>query len=102
MATKAQLDAALTAAYSSMSAGNFDAAIVQLEHLKLLVGTYINATQQLPGGGAQSMVLNPSFSPAAIDETIANCRRMKAEAAAAASTGGPWQTTKVTYARPTS
>ncbi len=41
------------------------------------------------------------FKPDQLDSLIAECNREAAAATATASTGGPWQTTKVNYQRAT-
>ncbi len=93
----AELNTLYTAAADAMASAEWDTAIQKLMAIQARVASTPNVTRNLPGGGSQSL----TFNPGSLSKTIADCRRQKAAALAAASTAGPWQTTKVTYARAT-
>lgn len=90
----AELNTLYTSAAASMASGDWESAIVTLLQLQARLASTPNASRNV-GGGSQSF----TFNPGDIDGLIANCRRQKTAATVAASTTGPWQSSKVTYAR---
>ena len=91
----AELEALHAEAQTALAAGNYDAAIAKAIAAKLRLATMPNLTRNL--GGTQAIVWGGGPE---ITEFIKQCRMLKAESAAASS--GPFQTIKVTYARPES
>lgn len=89
----AQLDTLYTAAVAAIDAADWDTAIAKLMAVQARLATTPNLTRSLAGGGSQGLTWNPGQ----ISELIANCRRQKA--AARHASVGPFQTTKITYAR---
>ncbi|HET99385.1 MAG TPA: hypothetical protein ENH89_03205 [Aurantimonas coralicida] len=72
---------------------DYATAIQKLMAMKARLASTPNLTRSLGGGGSQSI----SWNPSELDSLIKDCRQQ--QAAAAASTGGIFQTSKVTYAR---
>jgi len=94
--TIADLESLYTAFSAARNAGNYDAAIGYVMDMKARLASTPNLSRALGGGGSQSIAWNPSQ----LDSLIADCRKMKAAAAHAAS--GPFVTVPVTYQRPDS
>lgn len=91
----AELNALYVAAIAALDAGDYDTAIRKAIAVKLRLATTPDSTQ---GSGAAATSLAWA-NAAAIDDFVANCRRLQVQAAAAAS-GGPFRQSAVTYARP--
>lgn len=94
--TIAGINSLYDAAAAAMGAADWDSAISYLLQLQARLASTPNVSRS-QGGGSQSF----TFNPGDIAGLIANCRRQKAAATAAASTSGPWQTCKVNYTRAT-
>ena len=90
----AQLDALYEAAVAAMDARDFSTAILKLMAIKARLATTPNLSKSLGGGGSSSITWNA----AEIDTLITECRKLKSETLAARS--GPFQQTKIAYARP--
>lgn len=91
----AQLDTLYAAAVAALDGGDYDTAITKAMALRVRLATTPNLSRNLSGGGSQSVTWGGAEG---LDRFIAECRRAKASAAAARS--GPFQQTKITYARP--
>lgn len=85
----ATLTALYTTAASCLDADDFDGAIRAAMKAKLLLAT-------MPQSARDTIQLGWQNAEAA-DVFISQCQRLQASARAASS--GPWQSTKVTYAR---
>jgi hypothetical protein len=92
----AELDTLYAAAVAAIDAGNYTLAIQKLMAIKVRLATTPNITRSLSGGGSQQL----SWNANQIDTLIGQCQTMQATAAATAS--GPFQQTKVIYARASS
>jgi len=88
----ADLETLYEAAIAALDSGDYDTAIVKANALQLRLATMPSVTQRQGG--------RTEFTAEWIDRFIAQCRKLKSETAAAAATGGPFQVTKITYARP--
>lgn len=91
----AQIEALYTAAVDALEAGNYDLAITKALACKMRLAATPNIERVLAGGGTQRLEW---ANAVALDSFITQCKQLKASTAAAA--GGPFQTTKITYARP--
>lgn len=90
----AQLNTLYDAAVAAMDAADFGTAILKLMAIKARLATTPNLSRAIAGGGSEAIAWNA----AEIDSLIAQCRQI--QASAIHTLGGPWQQTKVTYARP--
>jgi len=88
-----ELLALYDSASAAMSAADWSTAKVALMKCKTLLAIAPDV-----GRGSTSV----RFKPDQLDSLIAECNREIAAARTAASSVGPWQATKITYARPTS
>lgn len=95
--TIAELNTLYSSAAAAMASASWDDAITYLMQMQARLASTPNIMRQLAGGGSQQIQWNASQ----IDALIVQCRRNQAAAVGAASTGGPWQTSKVTYKRAT-
>lgn len=93
----AELNSLYSSAQAAMASADWAGAITYLMQMQARLASTPNVARQLAGGGSQSIAWNS----ASIKDLIAECRRNLAAAKVAASTGGPWQTSKVTYKRVT-
>lgn len=91
----AQFTTLYNTAVAAVASGDYSSAIAAATKAQLLLGTTPNLARSL-GSGNQSITWN---SGEVIDKFIANCRRL--EKAASAASSGPFQQSKITYARAT-
>jgi len=91
----AELNTLYTAASAAMESADWDTAINKLMAMQARLASTPNISRNLGGGGSQGITWNS----ATLADLITNCRRQKA--AALAASGGPWQTTEITYTRAT-
>ena len=89
----AELNALFTAYATARAAGDYAAAIGHLMDIQGRLATTPNLTRSLAGGGSQGIAWNAVN----LDSLIGECKRLQAAALAAAS--GPFQQTKIVYAR---
>ena len=94
--TIAELNTLYSAAVSALDSGDYATAISKAMAMQVRLATTPNLTRNLGGGGSQAI----AWTSESIAEFIAQARRLQSAARAAAS-GGPFQTTKVTYKRAT-
>lgn len=90
----AQLETLYEAAVAAMDAADYSAAILKLMAIKARLASTPNLSKSIGGGGSSSITWNA----AEIDSLITQCKQLKAQART--STSGPFQQTKITYARP--
>jgi len=89
----AELDTLYAAAVAAIDDGDYATAITKLMAMQARLSTTPNLTRGTGGGGSQSIAWNASEIPG----LITNCRKQLA--AATAASGGPFQQSKVVYAR---
>jgi len=89
----AQLDTLYEAAVAAMDAADFATAILKLMAIKARLATTPNLNRAVAGGGSEAITWNA----AEIDSLITQCRQLKA--ASIHATSGPFNQTKVAYAR---
>lgn len=98
MSTASELQTLWTAYSTARAAGEYDAAIGHLMDMQALLAITPNQTRNVEGFRSDSVAWNP----AALDKLIAQCEKLKAQAARAASlTGGPFKRIPITYVRET-
>jgi len=90
----AALNSLYASAVAAFDAGNYSSAISYATKAQMLLATTPNLQRSL-GSGNQSITWNDG---SAIEKFIANCRRLSKDSAI--SSGGPFRTSKVIYARP--
>jgi len=90
----AQLDTLYDAAVAAMDAADYSTAVLKLMTIKARLATTPNLSKSLGGGGSASITWNATE----LDTLISQCKQLKAQARAASN--GPFQQTKITYARP--
>lgn len=93
----AQLQALYASYQTARAAGDYDGAIGAVADMIALLATTPDL-EGSAGGGEQSI----RFRSHDLQQLMAELRRLKAETLAAASATGPFQQTKITYARVTS
>ena len=93
----ATLNALYSAAAAAMDGEQWDAAIISLMKLQAKLATMPN-TRRNAGGNSESL----DFNPADLASLITQCRQMKTQAALAAGSSGPWQSSKISYQRASS
>lgn len=95
--TISQLDALYASATAAMASADWDAAILYLMQMQARLATMPNVERTLSDSVSQKVAWNP----AQINGMIDLCEKRRAAQLAAASTGGPWRTSKITYKRAT-
>lgn len=93
----AELNSLYASATAAMGTADWSGAITYLMQMQARLASTPNVSRQLAGGGSQSI----GWSSASIKDLIAECRRNLTGSRVAASTGGPFSTTKVKYVRAT-
>lgn len=88
-----QLNTLYTAAVAFIDSGDYSAAILKLMAIQIRLATTPNLNRATGGGGSQGIAWNA----AQIDSLIAQCNRLIASDIAAST--GPFQQTKIKYAR---
>lgn len=89
-----QIEALYNAAADALDRGDYDTAIAKALACKMRLAATPNLNRSLAGGGMQGMQWANAM---ALDGFIAECRKLKTEANAAAN--GPMQFTKIVYER---
>jgi hypothetical protein len=94
--TFSEIETLYDAAQAAMAAEAWSSAISKLMQLQACLAATPNASRGSSGGNQAY-----TFNPQGINDLINQCRKEQAAKIAAASTTGPFQTSKVTYARAT-
>jgi hypothetical protein len=89
------LETLCTAAIAAMDAGDWDTAVLKLMAIRARRAVTPDMTAATTGGGTQGI----RWTPSELDSLIAECRRNQRSTAVAA--GGPFRSSKITYARAT-
>lgn len=93
--SKSALDALYAAYQTALDGADYDTAIAKLMGMQALLASMPDVATGVGGGGNSTR-----FRDSQIDDLIKRCYQLKAEAQHAVS--GPFQQTKVTYARASS
>lgn len=95
--TIAELNTLYASAAADIADGDWSGAKKTLLKMQARLASTPNVTRTTGDGGSQSITWNP----ASIEKMLATCDKMLAADAAADSTTGPWQQSKITWKRPT-
>lgn len=95
--TISQLDALYASATAAMASADWDAAILSLMQMQARLASMPNVERALADAGTQKIAWNPAQIASLIDL----CEKRRSAQLSAASTGGPWRTSKITYKRAT-
>jgi len=94
--TIAQIETLYSAAVAAMASEDWSAAISWLMQLQARLASIPNASRGGSGGNQAY-----TFNPQGLNDLLNQCRKEQAAKIAAESTVGPFQVSKVTYARAT-